>query len=357
MKKDLSYADGLIAQAVSVGSWKRNEAWIHKFQDYVTRVAQQPDDQCRPVRTLIQDEQLILAFLAAVAREKPEAKTRVDAAKRALNFVRSIAGLHPLDQNINIRMLAKATRNRRVVTVKQSPHLPVSFIHCMMSDWGMSAIWWKRQTVLMTLLAFCSMGRGDEVCACLRRGIAWVLQNGRVVSSDKFVPGHHCKNKNCKHQRCVRGFLLLFPSRKNRQNSPSWIPVASAAAVRLMSAHLRWLDRAYPTQCKHLFVPRRPSRASGKRVYTVPTDKNAKMRVQSFRGLLRQCIEQCCGLKAAVAAEYGTHSPRLGAVELLRKHGVSAEMRQQMGQWMSRRVALRYLQLNPGEQFDVLQSF
>ena len=218
VSKDLSYADGLIAQAVSAGSWKRNQSWINKFQKYVALTSSSSQ---KMVRDAIQDERLILAFLAAVARENPRAKTRVDAAKRALNFLRAIADLPPLDRNVSIRMLAKATRGRRVATVRQSPHLPVSFLHCIVSEWGTQGDWWERQIALMILLAFCSIGRGDEICACLRSGIAWVLQNGRIVTDNKFVPGHHCRNKQCTRPGCVCGFLLLFPSRKNRQNSPS----------------------------------------------------------------------------------------------------------------------------------------
>ena len=308
-------------------------------------------------RQAIQSETLVLAFLASIAEEKPTATTRVDAAKRALNFVRAVAGLPSLDQNFNIRMLAKATRGRRAVTVRQSPHLPVSFLHCLVSSWGFSGTWWKRQIALMTIVAFCTMGRGDEICSCLRHGIAWVLQSGRLVTHSDFTPGHHCQDKQCTRRGCVRGFLVLFPSRKNRQNSPSWIPVASAAAVRLMSAHLRWLNQDKGVPHRHLFIPRRANRSSGRRVYSGPLNPSAAMSVESFRDLLRQGISECCNLDKAIAARYGTHSPRLGAVQLLRKHGVPAELRQQMGQWMSKQVALRYLQLTPGEQFDVLQAF
>ena len=80
------------------------------------------------------------------------------------------------------------------------------------------------------------------------------------------------------------------------------------------------------------------------------------MQVASFRKLLRQSIVECCDVPAEIAQEYGTHSPRLGAIQLLRKQNVPAELRQQMGQWMSKKVALRYLQLSPSEQFDILQA-
>lgn len=356
LRDDLVFADTLIAEAVTKSTWARNKSWIGKFTAYVFEkrpaIKQEPN-----LSSAFADEQLILAFLAHVAAEQPKAKTRVDAAKRAINFVRSIADLPSLDENASIKMLAKATRARSVSSVRQSPHLPSSFLHCVMHDWGASDIWWKWQITLMTFLAFCSIGRGDEVCSCLREGIAWVLQDGSIISSKSFRPGHHCNDKTCKQHNCVRGFLILFPSRKNHQHRPSWIPVASASAVGLMTRHLNWLDsHELPFTWKHMFLPRSSVRCAGKRVYSVPISPTARMDVDSFRTLLRQAVTECCEVPARVAAQYGTHSPRLGAIELLRKHGVPAELRQQMGQWMSQSVALSYLQLPAGEQFDVLHA-
>ena len=58
------------------------------------------------------------------------------------------------------------------------------------------------------------------------------------------------------------------------------------------------------------------------------------MNVNSLHTLLRQCITECCGVPTRLANEYGTHSPRIGAIELLRRHNINvpAELRQQMGQ-------------------------
>ena len=79
------------------------------------------------------------------------------------------------------------------------------------------------------------------------------------------------------------------------------------------------------------------------------------MSPDTLRTLLRRALMECCGLSWEQAKEFGTHSPRIGAMEELRKCGVPAELRQQLGDWMSQQVALSYLQLNPTAQFDVLQ--
>ena len=80
------------------------------------------------------------------------------------------------------------------------------------------------------------------------------------------------------------------------------------------------------------------------------------MSTESFRALIRIALCECCGLSQEQAAQYGTHSLKIGAVELLRSRGVGQELRQQLGGWMSSAAALRYLQLTPSVQFDVLKS-
>ena len=165
IEKDLSYADELIARAISKSSWMRNQAWVVRFEKYIAGVQLQRDQAPMATRTAIADERLILAFLSSVAQEDTDACTRVDSARRALNFVREIAGMPSLNDNIGVRLLTKSTRESKIVTVRQSPKMPVAFLHCMTEGWGITDVWWQRQTVLMTLVAFCSIGRGDEVCA------------------------------------------------------------------------------------------------------------------------------------------------------------------------------------------------
>ena len=54
--------------------------------------------------------------------------------------------------------------------------------------------------------------------------------------------------------------------------------------------------------------------------------------------------------------EFGTHSNRVAAVELLRQKGVPSELRQQLGDWMTQGTALHYMQLTPASQFDILDN-
>ena len=86
------------------------------------------------------------------------------------------------------------------------------------------------------------------------------------------------------------------------------------------------------------------------------THPDSFMSTEEYRDLIRVALQDCCGLSADQANNYGTHSLKIGAVELLRSRGVGQELRQQLGGWMSSAVALKYLQLNPGIQFDILKA-
>ena len=92
-----------------------------------------------------------------------------------------------------------------------------------------------------------------------------------------------------------------------------------------------------------------PSRRAG-------FDPRNRMSVDTFRLFTRKALCECCNMSPQEAATYGTHSFRIGAIELLRARGVPSELHRQLGGWMSRTAALGYLQLSPSAQLDVLQS-
>ena len=359
IKQDLKYALRLIAQAVTSSSWVRNAAWIVKFRNYVF-------DNCRDLmsrvgaKRVLTSKTIATAYLANVVREDPMAFTRVDSAKQAINLLRAIANVAPLDDNVTVRYLSRGARNAIVRTKKQSPALLAIYVAAIVRTWGRSRIWWKRQVALMILISFCTLARGAGMVSCLREGYAWVRKDGTLVNNSlSFTPQQSCNAKQCSHPACVRGFLILFPGRKNRRNSPSWIPVAEMNAVAMMARHLRWLRHAH--KGRFMFPARKRTRrrnVDGKvDISWAPnTSRNSQMSTASFRALIRQALVECCNLTEQQASRFGTHSPKIGSVEELRKCGVPAELRQQLGAWMSQSVALMYMQLEHNAQFDVLEQ-
>lgn len=355
LEKDLELADVVIAKAMKKGSWSRNKSWALKFAKYA-RGACPELVSALGIRVAVMSDRVPLAFLANVVRERPSETTSVKAAKRAINFLRSLCGSPPLDEDPNIRLFARAARRLVARTVRQSPGMPMAFARAILAAWGASGVWWRRMIALMALLAICTVARGAEVVSCLREGLSWVRPDGTQVRSPYFVPALTIGAGGPESESAVKGFMVLLPSRKNKQTSPTWIPVVAVSVISLLAVHIRWLDSTMGTRCGTIFPARVVARRAGRRAYVPASKPDAAMSVDSFRRLLRQALIECCGLSPGQAAQYGTHSLRIGAVEYLRSIGISAEMRQQLGGWMSASAALGYLQLPVSAQFNILNN-
>jgi hypothetical protein len=349
--QDLQFANGLIAQAMTKSSWSRNKSWVLKFQAYVR-------ERCpglirsRGIIAAILSDRIVLAFLASVVREDPKAKTRVGAAKRAVNFLRALADARPSDDDPNVRLMARGARDAVARTVRQSPAFHAAFVSAIISEWGSSPIWWKRQTALMIVLSVCTLARGDESVSCRQDGIAWIRHDGTQVRHRLFGYPEHLELSALNH---LRGFLVLFPSRKNKLATPTWLPVVNAAVMLMLAKHLHWLAGHRPGTGGCLFPARKLTRKGYASTFAASAYPNRAMSAHSFRLLIRLALVECCGLSEGQAKEFGTHSLRTGAIEILRQKGVPAEIRQQLGGWMSASSALGYLQLPVGAQFNLLK--
>ena len=346
MREDLQHADTLIARGVTLDSWSRYQSWVAKFRTYVAANCPRAVRRCG-LGAAAQLDQVVLAFLAFVASEQPGAKTRVDSAKRAINLLRALVGASPSENDKKVQLLTKAARARSMAPTNQSPALPMPFIIAIVTNWGRSKTWWKRQLALQLLCSFFALARGAGVTTCLRHGMFWVRVNGTIIR--KGLPPRKTPPPQ------LRGFLLLLPWRKNRQFGPSWIPISDTTAVRLMHTHLLWLY-GIDSKSSALFLPRVNARRHGLWIYNPNTAPGARMSTNSYRDLLRDALQECCGLNRVHAHLPGTHSPRIAAMEYLRARGVPEELRRQMGDWMSEQVALSYLQMAPSAQFDILDS-
>ena len=353
-EEDMAFASSAMAKAVKEGSWSRNRAWIRKFQEYVGRNRAACGLQGSYTAALLSDR-IALGFLASVLKEQPRAKTRVKAAKRAVNLLRALADAPPLEDNVLVRLLSRAAKNNTVSTTKKSAPLLLDFVRSITANWGEAPEWWKRQITLMVLLAMCVVARGGGICECLRDGVTWVRADGTMVHDTRFIPAEICHDLQCRKAECIRGLLLLLPFRKNKVATPSWMPVVERNTLRILCRHLRWLRR-HSAASKFLFVPRIKRGYRHNQVFVPSPFVRNPMHVDTLRLLLRQALVECCGLTAQQAAMFGTHSIKNGATEALRASGVDSETRRQLGDWMSPEVALSYLQLTPGAQFSLLQS-
>ena len=181
----------------------------------------------------------------------------------------------------------------------------------------------------MVVLAICTVARGAEISSLRRDGISWVRPDGTQVRTERFNPIGALGTFGADLLRSLRGFLILFPARKNKQATPTWVPVISGTVIALLAEHLEWLDVHVSGEGGALFPARKPYRVDGARRYRPST--TSAMSPDAFRKLIRLALEECCGLNPDQAKEFGTHSLRIGAIELLRQKGVPAAVRQQLG--------------------------
>ena len=308
LQSDLARADELIAAAITEASWARMGSWVMKYAEYVRT-------QCPltlhflGMSSSMVHEDIALGFLASVASIKPFAKTRVDAARRAINKLRSMAGLPPLTDASNIAMLVSGAKKGKVSSKKQSPAMTLAFVTMIAKAWGSSQVWWQRQVALMVLLAFCTLARGGEVVAVPAAGVTWVHRDG-THHRGYHPPNFHCHDPACTVPSCIRGALILATSRKTRQSEATWIPVIDSLVLSLLARHLRWLRVNVPGAF-FLFLARRPTVTQGVKAFAPSNMPRSHMSTSSFRFLLRRALVECCHLSQQQADQFGTHDMRI----------------------------------------------
>ena len=109
---DLRFADHLIAKALKKGSWCRNKAWAQRFGGYVLKACPGLIQRIG-FFAAVKSNRIALAFLARVARERSATTTCVDAAKRAVNFLRAFAQVQPLNKDPSIKLLSRSACSRK----------------------------------------------------------------------------------------------------------------------------------------------------------------------------------------------------------------------------------------------------
>ena len=83
----------------------RNRSWAEKFRSYVMQSCPGLVNKVG-LLSVVKSNRIVLTFLARIARERPRATTCVDAAKRAVNFLRALAGAKPVNKDPCIGLLA-----------------------------------------------------------------------------------------------------------------------------------------------------------------------------------------------------------------------------------------------------------
>ena len=331
-------AASYITAGLGLGSWSRIAAWLRKYRAYLGVVAID-SGRPHPTRRMMWHNGLALEFLALVADER-KGRTRVAAAIRALNFIRQLLGIQPLSADPRTALIQEGVLRSFPHKPKGTAPFPPIAVTAIASVWGKSSRWWERQVALAIYVAFIALLRGSGLRCIPRQGVTWVA-GGTETTNPRKIPRKHS------------GAILLVTKRKGRQKSHSWVPLRAGKVTKLLAAHVSWL-RSLSPRPRFLFPARQSCFPRGKLSW-VPK-KSAAMGTTSFLSFVRAALTTVCGLKPEKANRFTVHALRVGGINYYRRLGVPLELRAQMADHMSLPSSLRYLRMNPADQFRTINA-
>ena len=332
------HATKYITAGLSQQSLVRVAAWLRR---YYTFLASRNDPSLRPPVLLpqVEDNDLALDFLAHVADEN-RGRTRVQAALRAVNFIRRMMAIAPLSDDPRTALLREGVLRSQPHAPKGALPFPPLLLFAIAVSWGSSSTWWKRMVALILLVAFLALLRGSGVLTVPNGTVVWVY--GLEESDQPPPPG-------APHS----GALLLVPSRKSTQTAPSWIPVAAGRATALLANHIKWRAR-HVRENPFLFPSRAPYNYRGRTAWR--PNRSNRMSASSFSALMRLALQEVCGLSPSQAAKFNVHSLRVGGINYYKRSGVSIGMRAAIASHKSLATSKLYLRLLPAEQLRELNA-
>ena len=291
-----------ITAGISGGSLTRIASWANKLHQFLADEALRRG-HARVNADMVADNDLALKFLAATADEN-KGRTRVGAALRATNFVRKLIGVSPLSDDPRVPMLREGVLRMHPHAPSGAIPFPVKLLVAIVARWSASSKWWKRMVAAVAAVAFLSLLRGAGVLTIPNRTVTWV----RDLHESRDPPPLGAP---------VSGALLLIPSRKSSQSSPSWVPIRSGIATQALAAHVRWRHTHAPGN-PFLFPSRRLSKLSGHRPVWLPHASN-RLSQASLATLIWQALVQVCGLSEQQTARFTVHSLRVGGINYYKR--------------------------------------
>ena len=266
-------------------------------------------------------------------------RTCVQAAVRALDFIRPILGITPIKGDPRIALFLAGVQRSNPHGPKGARPFPAVMVVAIASAWLPSRVWWKRMVACMILTSFLALIRGAGIRTVPNAGVTWVW-GIQEFCNPTTIPSKH-----------YSGVILLILKRNSSQSTPSWVPLRAGKATVTLAQQVRWLRAKAPGN-RFLFPARAPCFKRGRRSWR-PHASNG-ISASSFTRLTRKALSEVYGLSTTDAKKYSIHGLRVGGINFYRKQGVSVSLRAQMADHKS--IETRYLRSLPHEQFATLTS-
>ena len=338
-KRDVGSATKYITAGISVNSPSRIASWVIKLRGFLQVKAIQMG-HARPVPALLRDNATALEFLAGIADED-KGRTRVAAAIRALNFLRKILGVQPLSEDPMVKLLSEGVRRMHPHAPRGAAPLPAPFVHAIARHWGSDNCWWKRMIAAIVATSFLALLRAAGILA---------VPNGTVVWVYGLEESHRPPRPGEQHS----GALILLPSRKSSQSTPSWVPVRNGVGTSVLAAHVSW-RRGLAGSNNFLFPSRKLVRNVRGNPRWVPHPSN-RLSQQSLVFLMRQALVQVCGISERMSRRFTAHSMRVGGINYYKRIGVPIGMTAIIASHKSLVTSRQYLRMLPVEKLSELSQ-
>ena len=158
-----------ITAGLSQQSLVRVSAWLHRFYIFLA-LNNDLSSPSNVVLSQVEDNDLDLDFLAYVADED-KGRTRVQAATRAINFIRGMMKIPRLSDDPRIALLRQGVLRAQPHAPRGALPFPPVLLFVIADTWGSSSTWWKRMVALLLVVCFLSLLRGAGVLTVPNRTV------------------------------------------------------------------------------------------------------------------------------------------------------------------------------------------
>jgi integrase len=256
----------------------------------------------------------VALFLVRLAEEHHTAKTVVESAVTALNFVHRLNGF-PEPYGHLAKAVNEGVRRERGGPVTKAKPLTVPILRKIARGWGgVTKPIWQRMMVAMILLGFATFGRLGEVTK---------LTGGDII----FKPDH--------------ARIFIEKSKTDQTRKGAWVLVARTGTelcpVTGLEGYMRSLS---PASNEPVFrtIWRRSVKTTGQECLG-----RTGIGSTVYHRYFRRALRELAGMSEKSAAQYSGHSMRRGGATAAEMAQVPARLRMKHGRWVSAKTADEYI--------------
>jgi integrase len=256
----------------------------------------------------------VALFLVRLAEEYSTAKTVVESAVTALNFVHRLNGF-PEPYGHLAKAVSEGVRRERGGPVKKAKPLTIGILKKIVRGWGgTTSPLWQRMMAAMILLGFATFGRLGEV--------------SRIKGGDIVFKRDHAQ-------------IFIEKSKTDQTRKGAWVLVARTGTELCPVTGLEeYMQSLGPGRDEPVFrtIWRRSLKNTGQ-------ESLGKTGISSsvYHRYFRRALQELAGMSEKAAAQYSGHSMRRGGATAAEMAQVPARLRMKHGRWISARTADEYI--------------